>query len=164
MESRRGQQPTRGHGLGSSQMKRRADCAPIGLRALLQQVASYGVIGLASAGLDVVLFWLMVNHTQVPPQLANVASVSTGIVLSFSLNRVFTFNRRDYTLQRLLVFVVVGLIGMGVSAAILAAGLHFGMAAIGAKGISVFVVAAVQFVLNRGVTFSDRIGAGSPIV
>lgn len=123
---------------------------------LLRQVASYGVIGVTSAAFDAGVFWLIVAHSQVPPQAANVVSVSSGIMLSFSLNRVFTFDRRDHTMSRFIVFVLVGLVGLALSAAILAGGMHFGLRPIAAKGVSIVVVAAVQFTLNREVTFSDR--------
>lgn len=123
---------------------------------LLRQVASYGVIGVMSAALDAGVFWLIVAHSQVPPQVANVVSVSSGILLSFSLNRVFTFDRRDHTLSRFSVFALVGLVGLALSAAILAGGMHFGLGPLAAKGLSIVVVAAVQFILNREVTFSTR--------
>lgn len=123
---------------------------------LLRQAASYGVIGVTSAALDAGVFWLMVAHSQVPPQIANVVSVSCGITLSFSLNRVFTFDRRDHTILRFIVFALVGLVGLALSAAILAAGMHLGLGPLAAKGLSIVVVAAVQFTLNRQVTFSSR--------
>jgi putative flippase GtrA len=123
---------------------------------LLRQVASYGVIGVTSAALDAGVFWLLVAQSQVPPQVANVVSVSCGITLSFSLNRVFTFDRRDHTISRFVVFALVGLVGIALSAAILAGGMHLGLAPLAAKGLSIVVVAAVQFTLNRQVTFSNR--------
>ena len=123
---------------------------------LFRQVASYGVIGVTSAALDAGIFWLIVAYSQVPPQVANIVSVSCGITLSFSLNRVFTFDRRDHTISRFTVFASVGLVGLALSAAILAAGMQLGLSPLAAKGLSIVVVAAVQFTLNRQVSFSKR--------
>jgi putative flippase GtrA len=89
-------------------------------------------------------------------QLANAVGVCLGITLSFTLNRLFTFEARDETLRRFAIFFGVGMIGLALSAAILAAGTRLGFSAIVVKGCAVVLVAAVQFVLNRTITFRAK--------
>jgi putative flippase GtrA len=101
-------------------------------------------------------FELSVVMPVLAPQLANIVGISRGITLSFWLNRAFTFRVRDRTLARFAVFWGVGLTGLAPSAAILEAGLRLGFSAMNVKLVSVFAVAAVQFVLNRSITFRSK--------
>ena len=123
---------------------------------LLRQMVSYGVIGAFCATVDTSLFWVLVTTTRVPAQSANVAGVLTGITLSFTLNRRFTFTVHDRTMVRFATFLTVGLLGLGLSAALLAIGLHLGFPSLAVKIVSVGVVALVQFLLNRTVTFRPQ--------
>jgi putative flippase GtrA len=134
---------------------------PREVRDLLRQMVSYGVIGLGSAGLDALVFWLLISFASAQPQVANVAGVLCGIAMSFSLNRLFTFHVRDKVVVRFAVFFGVGLIGLALSAGILAVGLRLGLSAMTTKACSIVLVAAVQFVLNRSVTFR-AVRAGAP--
>ncbi len=122
-------------------------------RVLLRQVLSYGIIGVTSALLDATVFWLLFTFASAPAHVANVVGISCGISLSFSLNRIFTFDRRDRVASRFAVFFAVGLGGMALSAVLLEAGMLLGFPAMGVKLFTIPVVAALQFVLNRTVTF-----------
>lgn len=120
---------------------------------LVRQMLSYGVIGVLSASTDAVVFWLLITRASLAPQLANVVGIGCGITMSFWLNRAFTFGVRDRPLARFAVFWVVGLTGLALSALVLEVGLRFGYPAMNVKLLSVVVVAATQFVLNRSITF-----------
>ena len=120
---------------------------------LVRQAASYGAIGVLSAGLDAALFQLLTAALGWRPWLANPVSVHLGILTSFLLNRRFTFARRDRTARRLLRFYAVGLLGLALSQAVLWAGLALGLAPLAAKLPGICLAAAVQFGLNRRVTF-----------
>lgn len=126
---------------------------PLEARILLRQMLSYGAIGLGSAGLDALVFWMLLSFASAPPQLSNAVGVICGIVMSFSLNRLYTFRVHDKVARRFAAFFGIGLLGLGLSAAVLAVGLRFGLTAMEAKGLAIILVAALQFVLNRSVTF-----------
>lgn len=72
---------------------------------LMKQIASYGIIGVISSGVDAVLFAIFVYAWGWFPFVANVLSVSVGITISFILNRKFTFKITDYTIRRYLLFL-----------------------------------------------------------
>ena len=124
-----------------------------GARRLLRQMLSYGVIGALSASLDTLVFWLLVTYTGTHPQLANVVGVLLGISTSFTLNRTFTFDAHDRVVARFASFLAVGIGGLGLSAAILHVGMDLRLPIMAVKVGSVVIVAAVQFVLNRSLSF-----------
>lgn len=121
--------------------------------ALLRQVVSYGAIGVASASLDTLVFWILTQYAGVAPHLANVVGISCGITMSFGLNRMFTFAVLDRTATRFATFVMVGLFGMGISVLMIEGGIRLQMPLMQVKVASVVVVALVQFTLNRTITF-----------
>jgi putative flippase GtrA len=158
MEPRSREYSQRHSGMDKAAMTERpvAASAGSGRLELIRQVISYGLIGLASAGLDATVFWLLVSFTRSAPQLANAVGICCGITMSFSLNRRFTFDSHDQVLRRFALFAVIGLCGLALSAFILAVGLRMGYPAMTVKLFSVALVAAMQFVLNRTVTFRVR--------
>jgi putative flippase GtrA len=117
----------------------------------------YGIIGGFCASLDFVIYTLLCRYDFVPYLWANVISIHCGIFTSFLLNRTLNFKVKDKTTKRFLSFYIVGLIGLGISE-----GLLYLMVTIGninellSKLISVVVVALVQFVLNKYITFKTK--------
>ena len=87
-----------------------------------RQPIKFGLVGIANTGIDLGCFWLLVTWLQTPPLIANTLSYSLGILNSFLLNRAWTFGgtrfhqARTQQFQR---FVLVSLIGLGVSNAVL---------------------------------------------
>ena len=120
---------------------------------LMKQIASYGIIGVISSGVDAVLFATFVYAWGWFPFVANVLSVSVGITISFILNRKFTFKITDYTICRYLLFFGVGMIGLCISEAILFGGQLMSMNAMLTKLVSIVLVAIVQFILNKLISF-----------
>jgi putative flippase GtrA len=87
-------------------------------------------------------------------QYANGLGYLAGTLVSFALNRIFTFAMRDRVLQRLAMFLVVAGLGFATSALLLwllvdVAGLDARVA----KLITLPVVVVLQFSLNRRLTF-----------
>jgi putative flippase GtrA len=159
MGPRAGQSRTFGKDLGQAEVMVGADSRS-NSRNVVRQMLSYGVIGVGSATLDASVFWVLISLTSTPVQLANAAGVVTGVIASFVLNRRFTFRARNRILQRFVVFFGVGMVGLALSAGMLAAGMQLGFTAMGSKAGAILVAAAVQFVLNRSVTF--RVAPGDP--
>lgn len=117
----------------------------------------YGLIGGFCATLDFGIYTLLCHFDIMPYLWANVISIHCGIICSFLLNRTFNFKVKDKAAQRFLFFYIVGLIGLGISE-----GMLFLMVTQGewneivSKLISVVVVALVQFVLNKYITFKTK--------
>jgi putative flippase GtrA len=114
----------------------------------------YGVIGGGSAFLDFLLFTLMYKQFGMNEYLANGISVHTGIAMSFILNRKFNFKKTDRVLFRAVSFYLTGLFGLALSQGLLWLGGILLLPVVTVKFASVFIVAAVQFVINKLVAFN----------
>ena len=89
-------------------------------------------------------------------QYANGLGYLAGTLLSFSLNRIFTFAKRDRVLQRLGMFLTVAAVGFAASALILWLLVDLaGLDARWAKLITSPMVVVLQFGLNRRITFKN---------
>jgi len=127
--------------------------SPAESQSLVRQIVFYGAIGTLSASTDAAIFWVLSSQTNVPLQLANAIGIAVGITMSFWLNRAFTFRVSDKAMARFATFWAVGLTGLVLSAIILEVGLRAGFEPMRVKLVSVVIVAATQFVLNRTITF-----------
>lgn len=89
-------------------------------------------------------------------QYANGLGYLAGTLVSFSLNRIFTFSKRDRVLQRLALFLTVAAIGFAASAFLLWLLVDLtGIDARLAKLITLPMVVLLQFSLNRRITFKN---------
>ena len=89
-------------------------------------------------------------------QYANGLGYLAGTLVSFSLNRIFTFAKRDRVWQRLALFVLVASLGFAASALLLWLLVDLaGLDARWAKLITLPMVVVLQFTLNRRVTFNN---------
>lgn len=114
----------------------------------------YGVFGSISAGLDFVIYTLLVQVAGVQYLVANCISVLAGITTSFLLNRNFNFKIKDKTPQRFSIFLIVGLCGLLLSNLILYLCIdQLHMHKIVSKILSIVLVVFFQFILNKYVTF-----------
>ncbi|MDR2814093.1 MAG: GtrA family protein [Prevotellaceae bacterium] len=113
----------------------------------------YGIIGCCCAGMDFAIYTLLcilgTNYL-----VANAIGIHWGIFCSFALNRRYTFKVSDKPILRFFSFYIIGLTGLALSSGIL-----FLMVticrnnAIFAKLVAIFVVAVIQFFLNKFITF-----------
>jgi len=122
-------------------------------KQLIRQIVLYGIIGGVSAFLDFLLFTLMYKKFGMNKFLANGISVHAGIATSFILNRKFNFKITDRVLYRALSFYLTGLFGLALSQCLLWLGGILLLPVLMVKFISIFIVAAVQFVINKLITF-----------
>ncbi len=89
-------------------------------------------------------------------QAANVVGYASGTVVSFFLNRRITFGVRSRTMQRLAMFFGVAAVGYAVSALMLWLLVdHVLIDPRMSKLLTLPLVVAVQFLLNRYITFSE---------
>ena len=114
----------------------------------------YGIIGGFCSALDFGVYTALCHFEIMPYLWANVISIHIGIFTSFLLNRQVNFKVKDKTPQRFLSFYIVGLTGLGISTLMLYLMVdlaHWNY--IVCKLITIVVVALVQFVLNKYITF-----------
>ncbi len=122
-------------------------------RRLIRQIVLYGLIGGGSASLDLAIFTFLYETAGVNELLANVISVHCGIAVSFILNSQYNFKKTDKILFRGLSFYCTGLFGLSLSGGLIWLAGRMAWPILETKVISIFIVAAVQFVLNKFISF-----------
>lgn len=119
----------------------------------VRQLLLYALCGGTGVLTDMAVYSLLVI-SGTGYQAANAAGYALGTLISFALNRHFTFKAYDRTLQRLALFFGMALIGYLCSSALLwllvsALALNPLLAKVATLGF----VLILQFSLNRAVTF-----------
>ncbi|MCB1877284.1 MAG: GtrA family protein [Chromatiales bacterium] len=92
--------------------------------ARLQKPGKFAIVGVINTSVDFGIYLALVYLAHWEPPVANVVSYSTGIVVSFLLNRNWTFSSGDYRLSALsqfLRFVPLNLVGLAISTLIILA-------------------------------------------
>ncbi len=118
----------------------------------------YGIIGGFCATLDFGVYSALCYWNIMPYLWANVISIHVGIFTSFILNRSLNFKVKDKPAVRFLSFYVVGLVGLGISELILFLLVTIcGWNELVCKLLSIIVVALVQFLLNKYITFKKNL-------
>lgn len=118
------------------------------------QFLLYCLCGGIGVSTDYAVFYLAVT-SGTWYQAANGMGYLAGTLMSFFLNRIFTFSMRDKILQRLVLFLLIALIGFSASAALLWVLVQvMNLDVRIAKLISLPMVVVLQFSLNRKITFN----------
>lgn len=124
------------------------------LRIRYKQLIKYGIIGAFCAGLDFLVYTILIQTNSLSYITANIISVHCGIFTSFFLNRQFTFKVKNKTAIRFLSFYIVGLIGLLISSGILILLIEkMYLNEIVSKIITIIFVALIQFLLNKHISF-----------
>ena len=117
----------------------------------------YGIIGGFCASLDFGIFSLLCYINVISYLWANVISTHIGIFTSFCLNRSLNFNVTDKTLQRFLLFYLVGLTGLRLSSLMLWLMVDMvGWNELLCKLITIVSVSLLQFFLNKYISFKKK--------
>ena len=115
----------------------------------------YAIIGGFCAGIDFGVYSVLCFL--IPYLWANVISTHCGIFCSFILNRQFNFKVKDKTIIRFLSFYIVGLIGLCISSLFLYILVDLAQAnEIICKLLTIVIVAIIQFLLNKFITFKNK--------
>ena len=121
-------------------------------KELIREIVLYGIIGLIAASTDSVVFYFLSKWLNM--YASNFISINLGIALSFVLNMYVNFQVHDKIPQRAFSFFAVGYTGLTLSMLILYIGVDLAnLPKMDVKLLSVFIVAAVQFTLNKLITF-----------
>lgn len=127
------------------------------VRLISSSFVKYGLVGLVGLVVDMGFFYVFYERLHVNYILSNIMSSSLAVVNNFILNSIFTFKVKNKLLYRFISFFSIALAGMALSSGMLAVmidGLQ--MNSMVAKAISIFVVALIQYFVNKKLTFSER--------
>ena len=117
----------------------------------------YCIIGCVGATLDFVIFSALTTLANIYHQTANFISVSAGIIVNFFLNYHFNFKSSGKLLSRLFSFYLIGLLGLGFSAALLWIFIdRLAIPVAPAKIVTIFFVTMLQYTLNKYISFKKR--------
>jgi putative flippase GtrA len=127
------------------------------LIAAVPQLWRYAGVSVLALALDFAVFFAL-NGTFGHPTLAGVAGYACGILLHYRLSRRFVFDTAGLgkSGQRMFgEFVASGLIGLAVTAFVIAAATHgFGVPPIVAKALAALASFFAVFVIRRAVVFA----------
>jgi putative flippase GtrA len=120
----------------------------------VRETLSYGWVGLIGVTLDAGAFFMLRQNLQWHPIAATILSATTASVLTFPLNRHFTFRKTDQARVRLIKYIFINLSGVALGAGIMFAGHTLqGFRPGPVKAASIVMVAGTQFLLNKFVAF-----------
>lgn len=126
--------------------------------SLHRQLFRYAIIGSSCAFLDFLIYTLLVRVAHIPYLYSNMISVHCGIFASFLLNRHFTFKVKNKVFLRFLAFYLIGMTGLVVSSALLVLFIEkLLIDKMMAKVITIVVVASIQYLLNKHISFNHGI-------
>lgn len=159
-KERPSENPETDHGSGNDKIIRFFQLAQKRILPLyhrFEHLIKYCLIGVTGVTLDFICFALLVKFTPLHYQLASIISVSAGIINNFIWNLLFNFKTYNHLVLRFLSFYAVGTIGIGITALLLYLFIEqFSMNTIVSKLLVIFIVTAVQFSLNKWITFRSK--------
>jgi putative flippase GtrA len=124
---------------------------------VVPQLSRYAIVSALALALDFAVF-IGINSAFAVPILAGVAGYGGGIVVHYFLSRHYVFNARmskKSSHRMFSEFVASGLIGLGVTAGVIAAATAFlGMAPITAKILAACASFVGVFVIRRTIVFA----------
>ena len=121
--------------------------------AKFRQFVLYAICGGMGISVDLTCYSILV-FSGVEYQLANAIGYAAGTLLSFFLNRHFTFKTYDRTARRLALFFSAAGVGYLISSAMLWMFVELmKIHPIPSKLMTLAMVLAVQFLINRAITF-----------
>lgn len=144
----------------------------------VRQLIKYGIVGSVGALIDFGVFYLLAIklsvHYPFSPHIADllgsklpvhiidmdvshIISNILAIINNFVLNSYFTFKVTDNKLKRFFSFAGVAAIGLVISTTLMTVFIgEFEIPEMVSKGLSIVVVAAIQFVINKLFTFKEN--------
>ncbi|WP_029906419.1 GtrA family protein [Prevotella sp. 10(H)] len=147
-------------------------------RKSVRQLVKYGLVGIVGLIIDMGVYYLLINKFAVHYPfsatissllkgnmsvgmldilISNVISQTLAVVNNFILNSYFTFRVTDKKLKRFASFASIAIGGMVISSMLLT--LFIGVMKIDdmlAKVFAIFIVAAIQFAVNKFFTFKEK--------
>lgn len=144
----------------------------------VRELIKYGIVGVIGLCVDMGVFYLLVRKFEVhypitstiidlleiekSPKMMNIliSSIigqSLGVINNFILNSIFTFKVTNKKFRRFLSFAGIATIGMFISSLLLTLFIEvWGMSEMLAKIFAIIIVAMIQFLINKYVTFKQK--------
>jgi putative flippase GtrA len=117
----------------------------------------YAFVGCLGLVVDMGLFYVFYELLHVNYVLSNIVSSSVAVVHNFLLNTWITFKVKDKLFVRFLSFYSIALVGMALSSGMLALMIDvMHLNSMVSKAIAVFVVALLQYYVNKHWTFGEK--------
>lgn len=130
--------------------------------AKIRQFVFYLVCGGTGVTVDLTCYSALV-FSGVEYQVANAIGYAAGTMVSFFLNRHFTFKTYDKTMRRLASFLAAAGVGYLISSAMLWTLVEkLTIHPVPSKLMTLVVVLAVQFLVNRALTFRPSLSSAIP--
>ena len=144
----------------------------------IKQLVKYGLVGVVGLVIDMGVYYLLVTKYSVHYPfsvhistllggrmsvgmldilISNIISSTLAVINNFILNSYFTFKVTDNKLKRFSSFAGIALVGMVISSMLLT--LFIGVMKMDdmlAKAFAIFIVAAIQFIINKFFTFKQK--------
>lgn len=123
---------------------------------ILKEGFFYGIIGLFTSTIDSLTFF-MLRYLKINIFVSNFVGINVGITLSFLCNTFFNFKQKEHLTKKFISFFIVGYIGLCISMFIMwlfVSILYCNEFIV--KIVSIIVVACIQFILNKFVTFRRK--------
>jgi putative flippase GtrA len=136
--------------------KHRSPCTFSLSRAVIGQAIRYGIVGLVTNAIGYMIY-LGVTYATVPPKIAVTILYSLGAMLSFFLNRTWTFGHRGTLTRSGLRFALAHLGGYGLNLVIII-GFHdmLGLPHQAVQAMAIIIVAGYLFVAFRLFVFAKE--------
>ena len=123
---------------------------------ILKEGFLYGIIGLTTSTIDSLTFFGL-RTIGINLFLANFIGINVGITLSFLLNTFLNFKQTDHLIKKAVSFFSVGYIGLCISMLIMWLFVEqLKWNEIWVKIASIIIVAIIQFILNKLITYRKR--------
>ncbi len=122
---------------------------------LMKNIVLYAVFGVIAAGLEYAVFSTLISTAlSRQPEWANLIGSLSGFAFAFVANTFLNFKKRDKVLRRLISYGLICLLGLAISTGCIHL-LKDRMNLYLLKAILMVAVSALQFVLNRAVTYRE---------
>lgn len=129
---------------------------PQPLRALVPQLSRYALVSALALGLDFSVF-LGLNSAIGHATISGVVGYACGIVLHYQLSRLFVFapaTSEKSAHRRFVEFIASGLIGLAVTAAVIAAATAMGVGPVAAKIMAAGASFLGVYAIRRTIVFA----------
>ncbi|NDV69482.1 GtrA family protein [Dysgonomonas sp. 25] len=147
-------------------------------RKAVRELIKYGIVGGIGLVVDMGAYFLLVKQFEVhypissfvielfgadkSPRMmdiliSSIIGQSLGVINNFILNSIFTFKVTDKKIRRFFSFAGIAAIGMVISSFLLTIFIEgLGLSEMLAKGLAIIIVAMIQFLINKHVTFKQK--------
>ena len=125
----------------------------------------YTAVSAVALGVDIATLWLAVVSFGVEQSLAAAAAYATGLGVHYALSVRFVFGYRRLAARRhaeASVYVLSGLLGIVMSAAVVYVGGRLGQPLPVSKAVAVVVTFIAVFAIRKATLFTDRAPRSAP--